>query len=108
MPFQEGLEKLNIRPDTVQELGKAQEDAKQLMEQHHEVKKVLDGAEEKNKLLKSYAAGIDMSLRWPSRLRTRVKVASRALRLFRIIEIPLKSNESVEFCPEERGAEPLG
>lgn len=57
----EGLEKLNIRPDTVQELGKAQEDAKQLMEQHHEVKKQLDAADEKNKLLKSYAAGIDMN-----------------------------------------------
>eukprot|EP00438_Fugacium_kawagutii_P026834 Skav224731 [mRNA] locus=scaffold699:573890:588190:- [translate_table: standard] len=59
--LEEGLEKLNIRPDTVQELGKAQEDAKQLMEQHHEIKKQLDAADEKNKLLKSYAAGIDMN-----------------------------------------------
>ena len=60
--YQQALEKLNVRPDTVQELGKAQADAAILMDQQHDVKKQLDAAEEKNKLLKAVASGIDMSL----------------------------------------------
>jgi len=57
----QALEKLNVRPDTVQELGKAQADAAILMDQQHDVKKQLDAAEEKNKLLKAVASGIDMN-----------------------------------------------
>ncbi|CAE7570289.1 DYH1B [Symbiodinium sp. CCMP2456] len=59
--LEQALEKLNVRPDTVQELGKAQADAAILMEEQSSWKKQLDQAEEKNKLLKTVGTGIDMS-----------------------------------------------
>lgn len=57
----EALEKLNVRPDSVSELGKAQESAKDLMDRQPEYKKLMDVADEKNKLLKNVAAGVDAS-----------------------------------------------
>lgn len=57
----DALDKLNVRPESVQELGKAQADAAKLMEQQFEAKKQLDSADEKNKMLKAVASGIDIN-----------------------------------------------
>lgn len=57
----EALEKLNVRPDTVQELGKAQADASKLMSEQPEVAKQMASADEKNKLLRTVAGGVDLS-----------------------------------------------
>eukprot|EP00931_Biecheleriopsis_adriatica_P043590 TRINITY_DN24917_c0_g1_i1.p1 TRINITY_DN24917_c0_g1~~TRINITY_DN24917_c0_g1_i1.p1 ORF type:complete len:4311 (+),score=994.91 TRINITY_DN24917_c0_g1_i1:69-13001(+) len=57
----EASEKLNVRPDSVQELGKAQADAAMLMERQGAEKKVLDAADEKNKMLKALGSGIDIN-----------------------------------------------
>lgn len=57
----EALDKLNVRPDSVSELGKAQAEAKELMSRQGDFKKVMDIADEKNKLLKNVASGVDTS-----------------------------------------------
>ncbi|CAE8588828.1 unnamed protein product [Polarella glacialis] len=59
--LEEALETLNVRPDSVQELGKAQAEAAKLMERQGDVAKLLAAAEEKNKMLKVVASGIDMN-----------------------------------------------
>jgi dynein heavy chain 2 len=56
----EALEKLSVHPESVQELGKAQADAKELGQQQHGVRKQLEAAEERNKILRTVSAGLDL------------------------------------------------
>jgi len=55
----DALEKLNVRPDSVAELGQAQADAGKLMEQQGEISKVMASADEKNKMLRNVGTGVD-------------------------------------------------
>eukprot|EP00928_Gymnodinium_smaydae_P079340 TRINITY_DN632_c0_g1_i3.p1 TRINITY_DN632_c0_g1~~TRINITY_DN632_c0_g1_i3.p1 ORF type:complete len:2255 (+),score=688.11 TRINITY_DN632_c0_g1_i3:125-6889(+) len=58
--LEDALEKLNVRPDSVQELGKAQADAAALLEQQPEVSKMMAAADEKNKMLRTVSAGVEL------------------------------------------------
>ncbi|CAD7969929.1 unnamed protein product, partial [Amoebophrya sp. A120] len=51
--FEQSLEKLNVRPDSVSELGQAQAEAAKLIEKQEEVKRELNDLEDKARLLKS-------------------------------------------------------
>jgi dynein heavy chain 2 len=55
----QALETLNVRPDSVSELGKAQAEARELQERQGDVKKLMDSADEKNKMLRNVATGVD-------------------------------------------------
>ena len=50
--LEEALEKLNVRPNSVSELGKAQSEFTKLQDRQNEIDKMKTAADEKNKMLR--------------------------------------------------------